>query len=302
MSNWFFNYFCRLGDGKEYLFQAKDEVRHRFTLRKQYLREVTSGFVVTTNPERGNSVKLFFHSSGGNELLDSFHPGLSSIRTRRLTRRSTGAQPCHDHASHLSQLCWRWRSYHAQQRWERQGSREEVQLFWQEEIEQSTARSYVCQNFNKVKQAGRKVQPGQTNILQAPRNVSTARLWLTENIFFLSSTSFKCHLCSHSPHSYATFRGTSHCKSSSIQVTSAKQQGSSFWVAGVVSISTAPGHQTTDEGFPLWCTCIWFPFFQDASVSISVLNIDVINLINIIAVIIIAVIYLLLLPIWLKKK
>lgn len=32
MSDWFFNKICRLGDGKEYLFQAKDEVRHRITL------------------------------------------------------------------------------------------------------------------------------------------------------------------------------------------------------------------------------------------------------------------------------
>lgn len=159
MSDWLFNNLCRLGDGKEYLFQAKDEVRHGITLWKHYLREVTSGFVVTLTLNR-EIQQSFFPSSAWNELLDSFHPGLCSIRTRRLTRRSTGAQPCHDHASHLSQLRWRWRCYHAQQRWERQGSREEVQLLWQEEIEQTIARSYVCENFNKVKQAGRKVQPG----------------------------------------------------------------------------------------------------------------------------------------------
>lgn len=59
-----------------------------------------------------------------------------------------------------------------------------------------------------------------------------------------------------------------------------------------------------DGGFPLWCTLVLFPHFQllslslggIASVSISVLDIDVINLTDIIAVIIIiTVIYLLLL-------
>lgn len=46
MSDWFSNNLCRLGDGKEYLFQAKDEVRHGVTPSKQYLGEVPSGFVV----------------------------------------------------------------------------------------------------------------------------------------------------------------------------------------------------------------------------------------------------------------
>lgn len=182
-SLYFFNNVCRLGDGKEFLFQAKDEVSHRTTLWKQYLRE--AGIQQSSS-----------HSLGWNELLDSFHPGLRSIRTRRLPRRSPGTQPRHDHASHLAQLCRGRRCDHAQQRRERQGSGEEVQLLWQKEIEQTTARSYVCQNFNQVKQAGRKVQPGHTNIRQAPRNSSTARLWLTENFFFspvLNVISFFIH-------------------------------------------------------------------------------------------------------------
>lgn len=79
-------------------------------------------------------------------------------------------------------------------------------------------------------QAGRKESTTRSNKHPAgPKEFVNSSFVAYREHFFLSSTSFKCHLCFHSPHSYIIFRGTSHCKSSSIQVTSANQQGSSFY-------------------------------------------------------------------------
>lgn len=91
------NTVCRLGDGKEYLFQAKDEVR---SLNKILLKLQMFMCCDCLSCE----VKYIFPSQGGNGLLDPLHPWLHSSRIRRLTWRSTGTQPRHDDASHLPRL------------------------------------------------------------------------------------------------------------------------------------------------------------------------------------------------------
>lgn len=73
--------------------------------------------------------------SGWNDLLDHLHPGLHPVRLRGVSRGPAGPQPGHDHAAHLARLGRRQCRHHAGQRRQREGSREEVQLLWQEKVE-----------------------------------------------------------------------------------------------------------------------------------------------------------------------
>lgn len=132
-------------------------------------------------------------SKGGNELLDTFHPRFHSNGVGRLAWRSPGPQPCHDNASHLPRLRWCWRRYHAQQGGERQGSGEEVQLLWQEKIELcKIINGNICQNFNKLKRAERKVQTGHANQLLSmqPRGICRQLLYVASRELTVSFLSF----------------------------------------------------------------------------------------------------------------
>lgn len=83
------------------------------------------------------SMKATLMCSAWNDLLDHLHPGLHPIGLGGVSRGSTGPQPGNDHAAHLTRLGRRRCRHHAHQGRQRERSREEVQLLWQEKIELS---------------------------------------------------------------------------------------------------------------------------------------------------------------------
>lgn len=205
----FCNHFCRLGDGKEYLFQAKDEVRHGIFKAISWKRY--KWVCRNPAPEEGSLETLF--SLLRLKWAPGFVPSWAPFHQHQETHqevhgRSAVPWPClPSPPAPLKAEALPCATKMAKTRIARRGSA-------------SLARRNRTNSCKKLRlsefrhsQAGRK--ESSTRSRKHPgglRELVNSSLVAYGEHLFLFFTSFKCHLCFHS---CILLRGTSHCKSSS---------------------------------------------------------------------------------------